>query len=275
MDQVHDMKRIINEYKETYRTVLFFSDENIESIKKAKSYKSLSHYTSIKSLKSILEAKKMKLTNIGKLSDKSERNSVGSEKYSAYIFPLSFTHKLESNEEMWKKFGDNYRGVKITYCFNNNIEELIDKDSLAEGMYEGTINSKFEFSGKNSNHYLSNDELLNKGLLVQLHYNDVDYINKEKLGFESSFKIKDEFWLDLYKFGKIKARYEYQEETRLTAVIMTNKKIKKINYLYVPLNLDKLREFRIEFGNKCKQEDIDEIENIIKKEHFKNIKLIK
>ena len=69
--------------------------------------------------------------------------------------------------------------------------------------------------------------------------------------------------------------YEYQEETRLTAVIMTNKKIKKINYLYVPLNLDKLREFRIEFGNKCKQEDIDEIENIIKKEHFKNIKLIK
>ena len=41
MDQVHDMKRIINEYKETYRTVLFFSDENIESIKKAKSYKSL------------------------------------------------------------------------------------------------------------------------------------------------------------------------------------------------------------------------------------------
>ena len=53
MDQVHDMKRIINEYKETYRTVLFFSDENIESIKKAKSYKSLSHYTSIKSLKSM------------------------------------------------------------------------------------------------------------------------------------------------------------------------------------------------------------------------------
>lgn len=142
-------------------------------------------------------------------------------------------------------------------------------------MYEGKINSKFGFSGKNRNHYLSNDELLKKGLLVQLHYNDVDYINKEKLGFESSFKIKDEFWLDLYKFGKIKVKYEYQEETRLTAVIMTNKKIEKINYLYVPLNLDKLKEFRIEFGKKCKQEDIDKIENIIKKEHFKNIKLIK
>lgn len=263
------------EYKETYRTVLFFSNANIESIKKAKSYKSLSHYTNIKSLKSILQAKKMKLTNIGKLSDKSERNSIGSEKYSAYIFPLSFTHKLESNEEMWKRFGDNYGGVKITCCFNNNIEDLIDKNSFAEGMYNGKINSKFEFSGKNSNSYLVNDELLKRGVLVQLYYNDIDYINKEKLEFESSFKIKDEFWLDLFKLGKIKAIYKYQEETRLTAVIMTNEKIEKINYLYIPLNLDKIKEFRIEFGKKCKQKDIDKIKNIIEKEHFKNIKLIK
>lgn len=262
-------------YKETYRTVLSFSEKNIELIKKAKSYKNLSHYTSIKSLKSILETKKMKLTNIGKLSDKSERNSVGGEKYSAYIFPLSFTHKLESNEEMWKRFGDNYKGVKITCYFNKNIEDLIDKNALSEGMYNGKINSRFEFSGKNYNYDLSNDKLLKKDCLVQLHYNDVEYIDKEKLVFESSFKLKNELWLDLYKFGKIKAMYAYQEETRLTAVIMTNKKIEKINYLYVPLNLDKLKEFRIEFGKKCKQEDIEKIKNVIKKEHFKNIKLIK
>lgn len=257
-----------------YRTVLVYSDGNMEYIKRAKSYSALSHYTKIEALKKILISKKIRFTNIGKLKGKNEQYSVGGKMYSDYLFSLSFTHRLENSDKMWEKFGDNYKGVKITVYFDKNIEDLIDKNSLAEGMNDGKVRAKFEISGKESN-YLYNEELLKKGILVQLHYNDVEYINKSKLDFESSFKIKDRLYLDLNKLGKVGNKYKYQEETRISAVLMGNEKTNEIDYLYMPLNFEKLKEIRIEFGMNCKPNNIEEIENIIKSEHLKNIKLIK
>lgn len=265
---------MIEDDERIYNFVLVYSDGNMEYIKRAKSHSALSHYTKIEPLKKILISKKIRFTNIGKLKGKNEQNSVGGKRYSDYLFSLSFTHLLENSDKMWKKFGDNYKGVKITFYFDKNIEDLIYKNSLAEGMYDGKVKAKFEISGKESN-YLYNDELLKKGILVQLHYNDVEYMNKSKLDFESSFETKDRLYLDLNKLGKVGNKYKYQEETRISAVLMGNEKTKEIDYLYMPLNFEKLKEIRIEFGKNCEQKDIEKIENIIKSEHLKNIKLIK
>ena len=265
---------MLKKYEGMHKSVLVYSDENIKAEKKAKSYKALAHYTNINALKNILSSKKMRFTNIGALPDKSERNSIGGKEYSTYIFSLSFTHQLENNDKMWENFGDNYKGAKIIYSFNNNIEDLIEKNSLAEGMYCGKVTSKFEFSGKNSN-YLRNDELLKRGILLELHYRDANYIDKGELDFEGSFKIKNEFWTDLKNLVNIKGKCKYQKETRINAVLMTNTNIEKIKYLYVTIDFEKLKEIKIEFGKNCEQKDIEKIENIIKSEHLKNIKLIK
>lgn len=265
---------MLQKYEGMHKSVLGYFDENIEAEKKAKSYNALAHYTKIKVLKKILTSKKIKFTNVAKLADKSEQNSVGGEMYSNYLFSISFTHQLDDNDKMWKFFGDNYKGAKVVFCFYNNIEDLIEKNSLAEGVYGGKVKAKFEFSGKDSN-YLRNDNLFKRGILISLYYRDADYSNKEELDFESAFKVKDECWIDLKNLVNIKAKHKYQAETRINAVLSTNKNIEKINYLYVPLNFEKLKEIRIEFGKNCEQKDIEKIENIIKSEHLKNIKLIK
>lgn len=47
----------------------------------------------------------------------------------------------------------------------------------------------------------------------------------------------------------IKGKCEYQEETRVNAVLMTNTNIERIKYLYVPLNFNKLKEKSENFRN--------------------------
>lgn len=103
----------------------------------------------------------------------------------------------------------------------------------------------------------------------------IDEFNGIKLiDFEGSFKIKNEFWTDLKNLVNIKGKCKYQKETRINAVLMTNTNIEKIKYLYVPIDFQKLKEIKIEFGKNCEQKDIKEIENIVRNGQIKNIKLI-
>ena len=253
--------------KESYNvntndTVLVINETNIEQKKSALSHKFLSHYTTIENLEKILKNHALKFTNIRKLQDISEQNSV-KKIYNRNFYTLSLTHSSQDDKKMWENFGGN-KGAKITYFFNSNVKDLIDHSKLAKGYRKNNLNILLRMTGCKENRVYE-DSLLENEVLIDLYYKDVLYSPKKQLKEESNYNMKDSSRLDLFSSTTyVKDIYKYQEETRITAILMGHKRIHKIDYLLLPINFDEIKSLEIELSKNCTNEDIEKIKKITK-----------
>lgn len=76
----------------------------------------LYHYTKIDTLQAIVENKTIKFNRLDGVDDKEEfefGSGPSDIKVSKYIFISSWTKESEEIPDLWEKYGDNYRGIRI------------------------------------------------------------------------------------------------------------------------------------------------------------------
>ncbi len=242
---------------------------------KAKQHNNLSHYIpDISVFENIFVDRTIKATNARVLLDKSEENAIG-KRNADEVFISCFTHNENYDERMMERFGNNHKGMRLTFYFKTDfLENFINTDLPIIGFCEKQ--KTYEFSYLNLESDLLNEKqkekvpLFRNDIFAELILTDIDY-GVDKLKDESVLIIDGKKDLVLnWATKRIKEEYRFQEETRISTILRatSNKTLDYIEYLLIPIHFKNLIQIEITFGKNASQTTKDEVQQICENEHL-------
>jgi hypothetical protein len=233
------------------------------------------HYTKINTLEKILKSKLLRLNRLYEGVDDDEEYQYASGpsnvKVSKYIYISSWTRKQEEIPDLWERYGDNYKGVRIG----------LDEDFLVKkpSHYGGNFYI-YEPLAKDWKDCLA-PQIFNEAKLYDIQYveNNEERIKRLIQSEDDliNIKIKE---LGIYKN---KSKWDVQEECRFRIVLVPDSKrdynndigstkiIKEVidianqflnkkdvetpQDVYVPIRPEKLRRIEVTMGKYTTEED--------------------
>jgi len=241
------------------------------------------HYTKIDTLEKILKSKLLRLNRLYKGVDDEEEFLYGSGpsnvKVSKYIYVSSWTKEQGEIPDLWERYGDNYKGVRIGLD-----EDFLEKKRSIYGgkffIYEPlTKDWKDCFAPEIFNEaklydiqYVENNEERIKGLIQ----NEDDLINVKirELGIyknQSNWNVQKECRFRIVLLPDSKR--DYNNDTGSTKILkevidianqfLNNKSIETPPDVYIPIRPEQLRRIEVTMGKYTTQEDIKRVRKLL------------
>lgn len=251
-------------------------DYNKRNRENAESRNSYHHFCSLRSLDAILETRTVKFNNISNYSGghEYERKNVEPE-FWGQIFIACLT-KTPNSQKMWKRYGDDNKGVRIDYNFQTNfLEDIFDSTRLVRTFgTDGKELDEIGFATSTLSHrkFLCSPNKFTQPI-ADLSMEDVVYTNTPE---DSHVFIDEMKAMNMSSVSTaVDSKCSDEDETRVKCVLRCTHDIRmsKISYLLVPI---KFKYISFEFGNKVKCEDrrhyLDLLEELKKNEEQEVVK---
>ena len=240
-------------------------DYDIRNREKAESRNRYSHFCPLSSLNAILESKAIKFNNISNYSGdyEYERENVKPE-FWGQIFIACLT-RTPNSQKMWKRYGDDNKGVRIDYNFQTNfLEDVFDNKRMVKtfstdgkelteiGFATSTVsNPKFSCSPNKFTQPIADISMM-----------DVAYTDtpEDSHAFIDSTKVVNMSSVST----AVCSKFSDENETRVRCVLRCTHDVymDKISYLLVPI---KFKYISLEFGKKVEPEKRKYYSNILEK----------
>lgn len=222
----------------------------------------ISHYTRIKNAIEIL-------TNCGFYAKSllhygSEAKFNNSSEQKKTVFLASFTKEMNDVEEMWQNFGDNNKGCKIEFYFEQGL-----KDTFTPTRPLMCCN------GKNLVGFIESKELRVKNyqekanimpdIFAELNFQLVDYEGLEEN--KSSMFITNENmdYAIVNQIGNsVRKSYSIQDEVRIKILLQSfyEKEIPFFDRIFLPYDIKKIKKIIVKIGKKAKTGNLDNIKRL-------------
>ena len=179
------------------------------------------HYTSLESLALILQNKTIRFNRLDKVDDLEEGNveSLGI-KFCKYIFVSCWTEDENENIPLWKMYGGDLGGVRIS--MEKEMFKMYDISNLIES--KKTLYSKIPFHDYANPNYFVIPHLEYTDDMFYRHIKYVDDISFYTKNAIQLTDIKNNFGhmnIDMKSFGYYKnKRWEFQKEVRFVLYIL-------------------------------------------------------
>jgi hypothetical protein len=102
----------------------------------------LYHYTSVSSFIKIIASKKMMFSNLCAFDDKIEQTAVNMKHAGNYYFANSWSSEINESRKMWKKYGNNGKGIRFRlpvfpfYYYVHDNNKIIRIDNTQIGNFD-------------------------------------------------------------------------------------------------------------------------------------------
>lgn len=185
----------------------------------------LYHYTNIESLALILQNKTIRFNRLDKVDDIEEGNteSLGV-KFCKYVFASCWTENSEESVPLWKMYGGDSGGVRITIEQKMFKEYIIQDINLQDYKCTGSITSIIPQIGLTSPSYfiIPICSYENEHFYRQIKYvEDVSYYTKDAIKIDNIHSDIKVMSIDIKQFGYYKhKRWDFQNESRFVLYIL-------------------------------------------------------
>lgn len=177
------------------------------------------HYTNLESLALILKNRTIRFNRLDKVDDLEEGNveSLGV-KFSKYIFVSCWTEVEEENIPLWKMYGGDTGGVRISLEQEMFKEYLVSDTQIGNLQFQGAILSKIPLQDMvNPNFFiLPIQDYKNDMFYRHIKYvDDVSYFTKDAIQINNIHENRGDLHVDTKSFGYYKNnRWKFQDEVR-------------------------------------------------------------
>lgn len=188
------------------------------------------HYTSLESLALILQNKTIRFNRLDKVDDIEEGNveSLGI-KFCKYIFVSCWTEDKEENIPLWKMYGGDFGGVRISMEKEMFREYSIPRKFIHPNLeIEGCFNSKIPFEDFQNPEF----SIYPVPVYDHLFYRNIEYKEDISLYTKEAIQNNDnELYIDIEAFGTYKnKRWKFQNESRFVLYILPYNLLIKRDY---------------------------------------------
>lgn len=240
-------------------------DYDIRNREKAESRNSYHHFCSLRSLDAILETRTVKFNNISNYSGdyEYERENVKPE-FWGQIFIACLT-RTPNSQKMWKRYGDDNKGVRIDYNFQTNfLEDVFDNKRMVKTFStDGKELAEIGFATSTLSHpkFSCSPNKFTQPI-ADLSMEDVVYTNTPE---DSHVFIDGMKAMNMSSVSTaVASKCSDEDETRVKCVLRCTHDVymDKISYLLVPI---KFKYISLEFGKKVEPENRKYYSNILEK----------
>lgn len=232
------------------------NSDYIELRERAEERTELYHFCKLSNLYNILSTKSLLLSNLNSFSGSGEYEKSGIDtNFLGCVFISSLTH-CKNSKNLWNDFGDNGRGVKLTFSYSGIFHDEVFNQAEKVKAYskDKTLLAEYGFSVScvKAKHFVCQPNY-STDIIVDLILSDVIYSNSEPV---STVCLNNDRLLNLSNVSRTVLKHFNDEfETRMIGILRSTKEIcvADISYLLVPLDFSKF-ELNLEFGNKVKTE---------------------
>lgn len=240
------------------------------------------HYTTIDTLALILQNKTIRFNRLDHVDDV-EESIYGSGplglKICRYAFVSCWTRNQEENQDLWQKYANNGKGIRIsldedmfeTYQINNNYKAFFKEwfKIIGDCAFALPLNQAILHDIK---YVEDNKERIQKaakqdGYFTSINYNEIGIYKRkddwEQQG-ESRFKLfalPSNFEASEYINSK-DVNKAFNALDIFNALIMSNHKV-KLDYVDMPLNKRALDDIEVMMGPRTTSEDIMKVRQIL------------
>lgn len=243
-------------YVDSNRQIIEMNSEYIALREKAEERTELYHFCKLSDLNNILKTKSLLLSNLNNFSGSGEYEKSGIDtNFLGCVFISSLTH-CKNSKNLWNDFGDNGKGVKLTFSYSGIFHnEVFDQaEKVKAYSKDKTLLAEYGFSVS----CVKAKQLVclpnySTDIIVDLILSDVIYSNSEPV---STVCLNNDKLLNLSNVSRtVLQHYNDEFETRMIGILRSTKEIciADISYLLVPLDFSKF-ELKLEFGNKVNTE---------------------
>lgn len=187
---------------------MFYNAEFLRQMGVQAAPRQIHHYTSIESLAAILEHRTIRFRRLDLVNDPEEASAKDLARASSAVFAASFTAEDEESIPMWKMYGGDFRGVRISLPpgpFNTQATPVLsesggffqDLDSpvIVRRAGLGPFLGHRVF-GPNPVHYSNNDEFRHtqvfkrNGKKIDIELHDLGIVKQKPWSYEKEWRFR-------------------------------------------------------------------------------------
>jgi hypothetical protein len=183
------------------------------------------HYTNIESLAMILKNKTIRFSRLDKVDDieEGDAESLGV-RFCKYVFVSCWTDKPEESIPLWKMYGGDYGGIRISLEQEMFQEYLVSNPDFGGQKWQGSIRTKIPL--ENMSHpdfWILPIQEYNNDLFYRhiIYVPDVFQYTKDAIQITNIKDGRGDVKMEMKPFGYYKnKRWEFQDEVRFVLYIL-------------------------------------------------------